>query len=110
MNQSLDRRHFLALMGLGAAAVAGGGVLADGNSYADKLPPLFAADKVPDWIQIAPWMAGALNFAKAVEEKFVDLTPYLAGKAVEAYPNLANIASGAWSAGVWNGKLYGIPV
>jgi ABC-type glycerol-3-phosphate transport system substrate-binding protein len=83
---------------------------ADGNSYADKLPPLFAADKLPDWIQIAPWMGGKLNFAKAVGEKFVDLTPYLAGNAIEAYPNLANISTAAWTAGVWNGKLYGIPV
>jgi putative aldouronate transport system substrate-binding protein len=83
---------------------------ADGNTYAEKLPPLFAADRIPDWIQMAPWMTGSLNFAKAVGEKFVDLSPYLAGSAVEAYPNLANIASGAWAAGVWNGKLYGIPV
>jgi ABC-type glycerol-3-phosphate transport system substrate-binding protein len=83
---------------------------ADGNSYADKLPPLFAADKLPDWMQIAPWMATKLNFGKAVEERFVDLSPYLAGNGVEAYPNLANIPSGAWAAGVWNGKLYGIPV
>ncbi|TDC59446.1 sugar ABC transporter substrate-binding protein [Micromonospora sp. KC207] len=83
---------------------------ADGNTYGDKLPPLFAADKLPDWIQMAPWMTTKLNFAKAVGEKFVDLSPYLAGNAIEAYPNLANIPSSAWAAGVWNGKLYGFPV
>ena len=25
---------------------------ADGNNYENALPPLFAADKLPDWIQI----------------------------------------------------------
>jgi putative aldouronate transport system substrate-binding protein len=83
---------------------------ADGNTYADKLPPLFAADRIPDWIQIAPWMAANLSFGEAVGERFVDLSSYLAGAAVEAYPNLANIPSAAWASGVWNGKLYGIPV
>jgi putative aldouronate transport system substrate-binding protein len=83
---------------------------ADGNTYADKLPPLFAADKIPDWIEIAPWMASSLRFGEAVGEKFVDLSPYLAGAAVEKYPNLANVPTGAWASAVWNGKLYGIPV
>ena len=33
-----------------------------------------------------------------------------AGDKVKQYPNLANIPTGAWAAGVWNGKLYGLPV
>ncbi|GAA1765692.1 hypothetical protein [Luedemannella helvata] len=82
---------------------------ADGNNYGDTLPPLFAADKLPDWIQIPGWNTTNLNFGSAVA-KFVDLTPYLSGDKISAYPNLANIPSGAWSAGVWNGKLYGLPV
>jgi len=82
---------------------------ADGNTYGDKLPPLFAANELPDWIQIPGWNINNLNFGQAVS-KFVDLTPYLAGDKVAAYPNLANIPTGAWQAGVWNGKLYGLPV
>jgi ABC-type glycerol-3-phosphate transport system substrate-binding protein len=81
----------------------------DGNNYGDILPPIFAANKLPDWIQIPGWNITKLNFGEAVS-KFVDLSPYLAGDKVKAYPNLANIPQGAWAAGVWNGKLYGIPV
>lgn len=80
----------------------------DGNNYGNQLPPLFAADKLPDWIQIPGWNTNNLNFGQAVA-KFADLTPFLAGDKVKAYPNLANIPSGAWQAGVWNGKLYGLP-
>jgi putative aldouronate transport system substrate-binding protein len=82
---------------------------ADGTSYGDKLPPLFAANRLPDWIQIPGWNTPILNFGEGVV-KFVDLSPYLAGDKVKDYPNLANIPTGAWTAGVWNGKLYGLPV
>jgi putative aldouronate transport system substrate-binding protein len=81
----------------------------DGNNYGNILPPLFAANKLPDWIQLPGWNLTNLNFGEAVS-KFVDLSPYLAGDKVKQYPNLANIPSGAWAAGVWNGKLYGLPV
>ncbi|MEN3307656.1 MAG: putative aldouronate transport system substrate-binding protein [Micromonosporaceae bacterium] len=83
---------------------------ADGNTYADKLPPLLAANKLPQWICIPGWNTTNLDFGTAVGVKFVDLTPYLAGDKVKDYPNLAAIPTGAWQAGVWNGKLYGIPV
>jgi len=81
----------------------------DGNNYDKILPGLFAASKLPDWIQVPGWWDSVLNFGEAVN-KFVDLSPYLAGDKVKDYPNLANIPSGAWAAGVWNGKLYGLPV
>jgi len=82
----------------------------DGNNYGNALPPLLAADKLPDWINIPGWNTANLDFGKAVDTKFADLTPYLAGDKINQYPNLANVARGAWAAGVWNGKLYGIPV
>jgi ABC-type glycerol-3-phosphate transport system substrate-binding protein len=82
---------------------------ADGNTYGDKLPPLFAADKLPDWIQIPGWNTTNLNFGNGVA-KFADLTPYLAGDKVKDYANLASIPTGAWQPCVWNGKLYGLPV
>ncbi len=81
----------------------------DGNNYGNGLPALFAANKLPDWIQIPGWYNTTLNLGAAMG-KFVDLTPYLAGDKIKEYPNLANIPSGAWQAGVWNGKLYGFPV
>ncbi|MFI5913102.1 hypothetical protein [Dactylosporangium sp. NPDC051541] len=83
---------------------------ADGVTYADKLPPLFAADKLPDWINIPVWVTGNLSFGDAVANKFADLTPYLAGDKVKQYPNLAALSPNAWVSGVWNGKLYGLPI
>jgi ABC-type glycerol-3-phosphate transport system substrate-binding protein len=80
----------------------------DGNSYVDTLPPLFASGKVPDWIQIPGWANTTLNLGSAVD-RFADLTPYLAGVRINRYPNLANLPTAAWQAGVWNGKLYGLP-
>lgn len=83
---------------------------ADGNNYPTQtLPPLLAANKLPDWIQIPTWAVASLDFGHAVEAKFADLTPYLAGDKIKDYPNLANVVTGAWACGVWNGKLYGIP-
>ncbi|GIF23146.1 putative aldouronate transport system substrate-binding protein [Actinoplanes tereljensis] len=81
---------------------------ADGNSYVETLPPLFASDRLPDWTQIPSWANQKLNMGSAVE-RFADLTPYLAGDKIAKYPNLAAIPTAAWQAGVWNGKLYGIP-
>ena len=80
----------------------------DGNNYGNQLPALFSANKLPDWIMIPGWNTGTLNFGQAVS-RFVDHTPYLAGDKIKQYPNLANIPTGAWAGGVWNGKLYGLP-
>ncbi|MFD0560829.1 ABC transporter substrate-binding protein [Kitasatospora saccharophila] len=35
--------------------------------------------------------------------------PHLAGDNIKKYPNLAAIPTGAWQAGIWGDKLYGIP-
>ncbi|MER7277014.1 hypothetical protein ABT369_21475 [Dactylosporangium sp. NPDC000244] len=83
---------------------------ADGNTYGDLLPPLFASDKLPDWINIPSWNTPKLSFGDAVGAKFADLTPYLAGDKIKQYPNLAALSPNAWISGVWNGKLYGLPI
>ena len=81
----------------------------DGTSYQNMLPTLFAASKLPDWIQIPSWNMPTLGFSDAVV-KFADLGPYLSGDKVKEYPNLAAIPSSAWQACIWNSKLYGLPV
>jgi putative aldouronate transport system substrate-binding protein len=83
---------------------------ANGNTYANALPPLFSGNKLPDWINIPSWNTQPLNFGQAVAAKFADLTPYLSGDNVKKYPNLANIAPAAWQAAIWNNKIYGLPV
>src|SRR5436190_2062356 len=99
----LSRRGLLTAAAAVGGAAVGGTVRvqpADGNTYGDKLPPLLAANKLPDWICIPGWNTTNLDFGTAVGLKFVDLTPYLAGDKVKDYPNLAAIPTGAWQAGV----------
>lgn len=82
---------------------------ANGNNYATIIPPLIAANKLPDWISIPTWLNATFNTGELVGTKLADLTPYLAGDKIKAYPNLAAIPSGGWQAGAWADKLYGIP-
>ena len=83
----------------------------DGNNYATMLSTLFASGNIPDWLDVPGWNTAAIqNFDEGVQKYFKDLTPYLSGDNALQYPNLAAIPTGGWSAGVWNGKLYGIPL
>ena len=82
---------------------------ANGNNYSTILPPLFSGNKLPDWIQVPTFWAPPLNFGQAAADKLADLTPYLAGDKIKAYPNLAAIFQGGWLSGVWDDKLYGFP-
>jgi putative aldouronate transport system substrate-binding protein len=81
----------------------------NGNTYSTIIPPLIAADKLPDWLQVPGWMVSTFNIGGLVGTKLADLTPYLGGDAVLEYPNLAAIPTGGWQCGVWNNRLYGIP-
>jgi putative aldouronate transport system substrate-binding protein len=83
---------------------------ANGDTYSTILPPLFSGNKLPDWIQIPTFWTAPLNFGQATTAKLADLTPYLAGDKIKKYPNLAAIFPAAWQAGIWNDKIYGIPV
>lgn len=84
--------------------------ISDGNTYGDKLAAVLASPKdVADWVCIPSWNVPA-RFGTAVDKLFTDLTPYLAGDKVKAYPNLANIPTDAWRFCVWNGKLLGLPM
>ncbi|WP_194924286.1 hypothetical protein [Catenulispora pinisilvae] len=84
---------------------------ADGTTYATMLATRFASGNIPDWLAVPGWNVSSIqNFAEGVDKFFKDLTPYLAGDKILDYPNLAAIPTGGWQAGVWNGKLYGIPL
>lgn len=80
----------------------------NGNNITTTLPPLFAGNKLPDWIQVPTWSEPPA-FGQATENKLADLTPYLAGDKIKKYPNLAAIFSEGWQQGIWNGKIIGIP-
>ncbi|GAB2648836.1 extracellular solute-binding protein [Kribbella swartbergensis] len=82
----------------------------NGNDYGDKLGPILAAGNVPELLCIPGWnISGLTRFGQAVDKLFEDLTPYLAGDKVSAYPMLANLPTRAWAYGVWNNQLKAVP-
>ncbi|GAA1565994.1 MULTISPECIES: extracellular solute-binding protein [Kribbella] len=82
----------------------------NGNDYGDKLGPILAAGNIPELLCIPGWnISGLTRFAQAADKLFEDLTPYLAGDKVSAYPMLANLPTRAWAYGVWNSQLKAVP-
>ncbi|MBD0734911.1 Tat pathway signal sequence domain protein [Streptomyces sp. CBMA29] len=82
---------------------------ADGNNYAAIVPTMTAAKRLPDWISLPAWWNSNFNMGQLVGRQLADLTPYLSGDKIRKYPNLAALPTGAWQAGAWRDKLYGIP-
>lgn len=81
-----------------------------GNDYRDKQSAVFASpNDVADWVSVFGWNPPA-RFNQAVESVFQDLTPFIGGDKISKWKNLANLPTEAWQFGVFNGKLYGIPV
>ncbi|GAA2311149.1 extracellular solute-binding protein [Nonomuraea roseoviolacea subsp. roseoviolacea] len=84
--------------------------ITDGVTYVDKAVARLAARDIPDLMCIPNWEIDKMaDFNKAVDQAFEDLTPYLQGDRVKAYPLLANIPTAAWQWSVWNGRLMGVP-
>jgi putative aldouronate transport system substrate-binding protein len=80
---------------------------------AAKLSTIIAGGDLPDILFLGPVSGGSIaNLPDFLEAKCADLTPFLAGDAVKAYPNLANYPGFAWRApGVaYNNKIFGVPV
>ncbi|KUL24534.1 extracellular solute-binding protein [Actinoplanes awajinensis] len=82
----------------------------DGVTYGDKLNAMLGARDVPELLCIPGWEINKLaRFNDGVHVLFEDLTPYLAGDKVNAYPLLAGLDTAAWKDSVWGGKLMGVP-
>jgi putative aldouronate transport system substrate-binding protein len=82
----------------------------DGNTYADKLNAMLAARDVPDLLCVPSWEVAKLpRFTDAVKVLFEDLTDFLRGDAIDAYPMLATFPTSAWRKAVWNDRLMAIP-
>jgi putative aldouronate transport system substrate-binding protein len=82
----------------------------DGNSYADKLSAVLGARDVPDLLCAPNWEIEKIpRFADAVRALFTDLSDYLRGDAVAAYPMLATLPTSAWQHCVWGGRLAAVP-
>lgn len=76
-----------------------------GSEYVAKVQTILAGDDLPEVIQVP----SLPRMSQVLEAKFADLTPFLAGDGIRAYPMLANFSTQAWEEVIYNGKIYGIP-
>jgi putative aldouronate transport system substrate-binding protein len=82
----------------------------DGVTYADKLSAMLGARDVPELLVAPNWEVDKIaRFSDAVKALFEDLTDFLKGDAVNAYPNLASFPTAAWEYSVWGGRLAAVP-
>jgi putative aldouronate transport system substrate-binding protein len=79
------------------------------QDYIPKLNTLLAGGKLTDIISMNLQGAFIPNELQFFERSCADLTPYLSGDAIKAYPNLANLPAHTWKMTVFNGKIYEVP-
>lgn len=79
------------------------------SDYPTKFNTMIAGGDIPELVWFPP-NQGLTKVAELLEAKFADLTPYLSGDAVKAYPNLANLGDFAWRTAIINGRIWGPPV
>ena len=81
-----------------------------GNDYPAKIATMAAGNDVPDMFL---WDSNQLlidNMLQFVETAYADLTPYLSGDNIKAYPNLATFRPSSWKTCVFDDAIYGVPV
>lgn len=76
------------------------------DDYPQKFATTIASNDLPDVMQ----MTIVPNFPALLERRFARLDDFLAGEAIRDYPNLANLPTHTWSAAIYNGGIYGIPI
>lgn len=79
------------------------------DDYPAKFSTMVAGDDLAD-VFMYPETGGVDQKAAFLAAKCADLTPFLGGDAVKAYPNLAAIPATAWQQGLYGDKLYGVPI
>jgi putative aldouronate transport system substrate-binding protein len=71
-----------------------------------------AGGDYPDLVSLFGGLNAAANVPAFLQQAAADLTPYLSGDAVKAYPNLAALPTFAWknSGSALGGKLWMVPI
>lgn len=105
MAPAMDRNSFWQGLNerLGAALTIDSVIGAD---YNNKVNTVLAGNDLPDLVQLNLQLP---RLGELVTRRFTDLTPYLAGDAVNDYPMLANLPTIAWQNVAISGGLYGVP-
>src|SRR5581483_50383 len=78
--------------------------------FPTKLPTLIASGDLPDIFLESAQASTIQNEPDFLAAQCSDLTPYLSGDAVKAFPNLANLPTYSWVNMVFNSKIYGVPL
>ena len=77
--------------------------------YPTRLATILAGGDVPDMLCISVLGSLFQGMPQFLASKCQDLTPFVGGDAIKAYPNLAGLPSEAWRTTVFNQKIYAIP-
>jgi len=75
-----------------------------------KTATMIAGDNLPDLLSFSQGWNASPNLPQFVEAKCADLTQYLSGDAIKAYPNLAAIPTAAWKHTAYKGHIYAVPI
>jgi putative aldouronate transport system substrate-binding protein len=78
--------------------------------YPARLNTVLSGGDLPDIIAVAILSTTMPNVGDFLNTACADLTPYLSGDAVKAYPNLANLPSTAWSPMIYENKIMAVPI
>lgn len=79
------------------------------DDYPAKFSTMVAGGELAD-VFMYPESGGVDHKAAFLAAECADLTPFLSGDKVKAYPNLAAIPASAWQQALYGDKLYGVPV
>ncbi|WP_350274947.1 extracellular solute-binding protein [Kribbella sp. HUAS MG21] len=74
--------------------------------YTQKFATAVAGDRLGDIFMVG----GVPQIPQLLAAKATDLTPHLSGDNIKKYPFLANLPEVAWNSGIFDGKIYGIPI
>ncbi len=74
-----------------------------------KLSTVVSSGQLPDIFTMNVLGVQIPSEAEFFQSQAADLTPFLGGDAVKAFPNLANLPQTAWRNCIFNGKLYALP-
>jgi putative aldouronate transport system substrate-binding protein len=83
------------------------------SDYAAKLAATMAGNDLPDLVYIYQGGPSPVpNLLQFLQARCADLTPYLAGDAVKAYPNLANFPTYNWqgTGTTYGSSIWGVPI
>jgi putative aldouronate transport system substrate-binding protein len=79
------------------------------QDWDSKLATMLASGDMPDMLTLDVLGRLIPNELDFMSRTCADLTPYISGDAIKAYPNLANFTPAAWKYCVRGGKLFALP-